>query len=64
VENERAWKVPASELLNSGCNLDRKNPLVKDDITHLAPSVLAAEIMKKEQRIAEIIGTVQMLLAK
>jgi hypothetical protein len=25
-ENERAWKVPASELLANGCNLDRKNP--------------------------------------
>ncbi len=25
-ENDRAWKVPAAELLANGCNLDRKNP--------------------------------------
>src|SRR5207248_3065642 len=30
-ENERAWKVPAAELLESGCNLDRKNPSAKQD---------------------------------
>ena len=25
-ENDHAWKVPAAELLATGCNLDRKNP--------------------------------------
>ena len=29
-ENEHAWKVPASELLANGCNLDRKNPNAAD----------------------------------
>ena len=55
-ENERAWKVPASELLANNCNLDRKNPRSKEDITHLPPDQLAASILQKEQRIAEIIG--------
>jgi type I restriction enzyme M protein len=43
-ENERAWKVPAAELLEydkSGSlravNLDRKNPRAKEDITHRHP---------------------------
>jgi type I restriction-modification system DNA methylase subunit len=63
-ENERAWKVPAAELLANGCNLDRKNPLAKDDITHLPPAQLAADILKKEQRIAEIMGNIGKLLAK
>lgn len=62
-ENDRAWKVPAAELLASGCNLDRKNPRAKDDITHLPPEQLAADILKKEQRIAEIMGNIQKLLA-
>ncbi len=62
-ENDRAWKVPAAELLASGCNLDRKNPRAKDDITHLPPEQLAAGILKKEQRIAEIMGNIQKLLA-
>jgi type I restriction enzyme M protein len=63
-ENEQAWKVPAAELLETGCNLDRKNPNGKKDITHLPPEQLAASILEKEQRIAEIVGRIQGLLAK
>jgi type I restriction enzyme M protein len=43
-------------------NLDRKNPLAKEDITHLPPAQLATDILKKEQRIAEIMGNIQKLL--
>jgi type I restriction enzyme M protein len=63
-ENELAWKVLASELLANGCNLDRKNPHAKDDIAHLPPAQLAADILKKEQRIGEIIGNILNLLEK
>jgi type I restriction enzyme M protein len=63
-ENDRAWKVPAAELLANNCNLDRKNPHAKEDITHLPPEQLAASILKKEQRIAEIMGNIQNLLEK
>jgi type I restriction enzyme M protein len=63
-ENDRAWKVSAAELLANGCNLDRKNPRGKEDITHQPPDQLAASILHKEQRIAEIIGNVRVLLAK
>ncbi|MDE3100557.1 MAG: SAM-dependent DNA methyltransferase [Verrucomicrobiota bacterium] len=63
-ENARAWKVSAAELLANGCNLDRKNPRAKEDITHLPPEQLAADILKKEQRIVEIMGNLRNLLAK
>jgi type I restriction enzyme M protein len=63
-ENERAWKVSAAELLANGCNLNRKNPHAKEDIAHLPPEQLAADILKKEQRIAEIMGNIRGLLAK
>ena len=63
-ENDLAWKVAAAELLTTGCNLDRKNPCAKEDITHLPPAQLAADILKKEQRIGEIMGNIQKLLAK
>jgi type I restriction enzyme M protein len=62
AENERAWKVPAAELLANGCNLDRKNPRAKEDIAHLPPEELAASILKKEQRIAEIMVKLQKAL--
>ncbi len=64
VENERAWKVPVAELLAANCNLDRKNPSAKADITHLPPEELVASILDKERRIAEIMGRIQGMLAE
>ena len=63
-ESERAWKVPVADLLAAGCNLDRKNPRARQDIAHLPPEQLAASILEKEQRIAEIMGRIQKLLAQ
>ncbi len=59
---DNAWKVSAADLLANNCNLDRKNPSAKDDITHLPPEELAASILAKEQRIAEIMGKIQVML--
>ncbi|MHB1954226.1 MAG: N-6 DNA methylase, partial [Sulfobacillus sp.] len=61
-ENARAWKVAAKELLAGGCNLDRKNPSAKEDITHLPPQQLADSIVLKQQRIAEIMSEIKTLL--
>ena len=63
-EDERAWRVPAAELLANGCNLDRKNPRAREDITHLPPEQLARSIVEKERRIGEIMGNIRKLLAK
>ena len=63
-ENSEAWNVPAVELLANGCNLDRKNPSAKEDITHMPPDQLVSDILKKEHRIAEIMGSIQKILAK
>jgi type I restriction enzyme M protein len=63
-ENERAWKVSASELLANNCNFDRKNPRGAEGITHLPPEKLAADILDKERRIADIVGTIQELLSQ
>jgi len=63
-DTNKAWKVPAIELLANGCNLDRKNPHAKEAIAHLPPAQLAAEILRKEHLIAEIMGKISDLLAK
>ncbi len=63
-DNERAWKVSAADVLDKNCNLDIKNPRGKEDITHLPPEQLADDILKKEQRIAEIMGDIKKLLAR
>jgi hypothetical protein len=56
--------ISAREILANGCNLDRKNPSTKDDITHLPPAKLATSILEKEQKICEIVGRIQKLLLK
>jgi type I restriction enzyme M protein len=63
-ENGRAWKVSPTELLGTGCNLDRKNPRATQDISHLPPEAIATSIFEKEQRIAEIIEDIRMLLVE
>jgi type I restriction enzyme M protein len=63
-QNERAWRVPAAELLANGCNLDLKNPASREDIVHLPPEQIAADILKKEVRIAEIVKDIRELLSR
>ena len=62
-ETDRAWKVPAADLLAAGCNLDRKNPNAKPDAEHLPPEQLVASILAKEAKIAAIVGEIRDLLA-
>ncbi len=67
--NERAWKVQASDVLRYdesanlvSVNLDIKNPSAKQDFEHLPPEQLADDILKKEQRIAELMAEIKQLL--
>ncbi|MDL1895260.1 SAM-dependent DNA methyltransferase [Anaerolineae bacterium CFX7] len=43
-------------------NLDLKNPNRVDDYEHMPPEQLAADILEKEKRIAEIMGEIQQVL--
>src|SRR5712692_2967958 len=61
-ENERAWRVPAADILKNGCDLDIKNPSGKQDFEQLPPERLAEDILKKEQRIVEIMTEIKTLL--
>jgi type I restriction enzyme M protein len=64
VESEKAWKVPAAELLANNCNLDRKNPRGAAELEHLPPEQLADDILQKEQRIAELMAEIKAVLAQ
>jgi type I restriction enzyme M protein len=61
-ENERAWKVMAADVAAHGYNLDIKNPHAAEDLVHLPPEQLADDILKKEQRIIEIVGEIKGIL--
>jgi type I restriction enzyme M protein len=58
-ENDRAWKVPAKELLASSCNLDRKNPNGPPDLQHLPPEELADTIIRGEELIATLMNEIK-----
>jgi type I restriction enzyme M protein len=62
-ENERAWKVPVGQILANDCNLDIKNPNAKEGFEHLPPEQLVEDILKKEQRIMEIMGEIKQVLS-
>lgn len=63
-ENEHAWKVPVEDILAHDCNLDIKNPNGKQDFEHLPPEQLIADILTKEQRIAEIMMEMKNMLGE
>jgi type I restriction enzyme M protein len=61
-ENGQAWKVPAAKVVENGYNLDIKNPNGKVDLEHLPPEQLTESILKKEQRIAELMVEIKQVL--
>jgi len=67
--NDRAWKVQATDVQKYdeneslvSVNLDIKNPSAKQDFEHLPPEQLADDILKKEQRIAELMAEIKQML--
>jgi type I restriction enzyme M protein len=63
-ETDRAWRVTATELLASGCNLDLKNPNTGQDFEHLPPDQLVDDILKKEQRIVALMADIKAALTR
>lgn len=55
--------MPAATILANGCNLDIKNPSAKQGLEHLPPEQLADSILRKEQRIAELMAEIKTVLA-
>ena len=63
-EGERAWRIPAAELLANGCNLDRKNPRAKDEADQRTPEEIVASLLAKEEQVAAALRRIQALLAE
>ena len=65
-ENEYAWKVDVEDILKydeddkiASVNLDIKNPNSAETLVHLPPTEIADSIIRKEQRILELIREIQ-----
>lgn len=70
-ENAHAWRVRADDVLKYGAdgvllsaNLDIKNPNAAEELEHAPPEQLVEDILRKEQRIVELISEVRSLLAE
>ncbi|MCK6619102.1 MAG: N-6 DNA methylase [Calditrichaceae bacterium] len=68
-ENEHAWRVGVEEVLKYNddgtllsANLDIKNPNSAEALEHLPPEQLVEDILKKEQRIIEIMNEIQNII--
>jgi len=71
TESERAWKVPAADLLMRdsvggvvSVNLDVSNPNRAADLAHRSPEELIESILDKERQIAEIMENIRAMVKK
>ncbi len=63
-KNDQSWKVPVKSIIENGFNLDIKNPNGKQDFEHMPPERLVEDIVKKEERILEIMAEIRQVLNK
>lgn len=63
-KSDQAWRVPVKTIVDNGFNLDIKNPNGKQDFEHMPPERLVEDIVKKEERILEIMAEIKQALEK
>src|SRR5213083_2798926 len=57
-ESDRAWRVSADKIVANNFNLDQRNPNATEDLEHLPPEKLAADIQAKEERILGVVSKI------
>lgn len=61
-EGGQAWKVSAADIIESGYNLDRKNPNAKAGLEHADPRELIASMRGHEEEIMRLLGEIETLI--
>ena len=56
--------MPVARIVENGYNLDIKNPSAGEEFEHLPPERLVEDIVRKEQRIQEIMGEIRVALER
>ncbi|KGN33898.1 SAM-dependent methyltransferase [Knoellia sinensis KCTC 19936] len=59
VETDQAWKVAVADVVESGYNLDLRNPHRPDDLTHRPPAELVAELVDTEHELLALLEELQ-----
>lgn len=58
-ETVHAWKVPRSQVVGGGYNLDLRNPHRPDDLAHRPPGELIADLIETEEEILDVLRRLQ-----
>jgi type I restriction enzyme M protein len=61
-EGGQAWQVSAADIIESGYNLDRKNPNTKAGPEHADPKDLIASMRGHEEEIMRLLGEIETLV--
>jgi type I restriction enzyme M protein len=59
TENERAWRVAATDVAANDYNLDLRNPNRPDDLSHRPPAQLLAELVTTERAILKLLESLE-----
>jgi len=60
IENEHAWQVSAVDIVESGYNLDLRNPHRADDLAHRPPAELVADLIDTERELLALLEQLQL----
>lgn len=63
-ETEQAWRVPAQALLDTGCNLDRRNPSSVRTAEEAPPAELVERIAANERQILDLMDEIRAIVAE
>ena len=55
AKTEQAWRVPVTDIVESGYNLDLRNPNRPDDLSHRPPAQLIAELIEVEREMLTLL---------
>lgn len=59
IENDKAWCVPAADIIADNFNLDLTPPSAADDLAHRPPAELLSELIATEQQILSLLTSLQ-----
>lgn len=59
TENDRAWRVLATDVAGNNYNLDLRNPNRPDDLSHRPPKELLAELVDTEREILALLESLE-----
>ncbi|WP_433369572.1 HsdM family class I SAM-dependent methyltransferase [Streptosporangium sp. CA-115845] len=57
AQTDRAWRVPAADIISQNYNLDLANPTEKDDLAHRPPAELLGNLVSAEHEILALLSS-------